>query len=246
MTTLVVPLLVLALTHSPTMAGAVATLTYIARLALFLPIGAMLDKFPRRRILLAAECAGFFASACIGLLAINGALNIPVLAVATLIWGACECCTKTGYSAASREVIAPSQRAEANSLRQARIQAVSLIGPPGGGALYGLARALPFGIDALSYLLSTAMVLRWKETYTPHPSSSSLLADVREGASFVWRSSWQRHFLIWAALLNFGGVGFDICINLRLAHHGVSAYQIGLVNTFGALSHLAAHLSHRD
>ena len=55
---------------------------------------------------------------------------------------------------ALRSVVPATQLPDAAAAEQARISAVSLAGPPLGGALFGLGRSLPFLADAISYAFS--------------------------------------------------------------------------------------------
>ena len=59
-------------------------------------------------------------------------------------------------AAALRSVVPPTQLADAAGVQQARTATVSLAGPPLGGVLFGLGRAVPFAVDACSYLASIA------------------------------------------------------------------------------------------
>ena len=48
-----------------------------------------------------------------------------------------------------RSVVPPPQLPAAVSVQQGRVAVVGIVGPPAGGALFAVARALPFGVDAL-------------------------------------------------------------------------------------------------
>src|SRR6266480_8080367 len=63
------------------------------------------------------------------------------------------------YTGALRAVVPTRQLPSAAGAQTGRQAAVQLAGPPLGGALFGLARALPFLADAVSYTFSTLSLL---------------------------------------------------------------------------------------
>ena len=62
---------------------------------------------------------------------------------------------RAGMSGAFRSVVPLAQLADASSVTQARAAIVRLGAPPVGGALFAVGRAIPFLVDAVSYVFST-------------------------------------------------------------------------------------------
>lgn len=70
-----------------------------------------------------------------------------------------------------------------------------MVGQPLGGALFGLSRALPFLLDAVSYVVSLGTLLLIKADFqaTRSPrSSATMLRDIREGVVWLWRQPFLR------------------------------------------------------
>ena len=66
---------------------------------------------------------------------------------------------------AVRSVVPSPQLQDAFATEQARMSSVYLAGPPLGGALFGLARSLPFLVDAISYAFSTGTLLAMRTPF---------------------------------------------------------------------------------
>ena len=62
----------------------------------------------------------------------------------------------------------------------------SFVGPPLGGFLFGLANAVPFLVDAVSFLASSALIAAIGGSFAPErpagAARSSLRADIAEAA----------------------------------------------------------------
>src|SRR5947208_3999129 len=152
------PLLVLALTHSPPKAGVVAFARLLPSPLLGLLAGAAADRWDRRRMMLAADAV---RAAALALLALVVAFRpaywpIPLLA---FVEGAGDAFFSAGATGALRAVVPASELPAAVSVQQARLATVGVGGPPLGGALFGVGRAVPFAADACSYAFSFAALL---------------------------------------------------------------------------------------
>ena len=81
---------------------------------------------------------------------------------------------------------------------------MQIAGPMLGGALYQLARWVPFLADTLSYLVAAALVSQVRTPLRPqHTQPTRLVADLRAGVRFVWQHPFLRFVTLWAASINF-------------------------------------------
>src|ERR1051326_5216249 len=64
-----------------------------------------------------------------------------------------------GRAGCFKSVVPKEQLAAAASTEEGRLSVVRLVGPPAGGALFGVGRAVPFLVDAVSYAVSTLSLL---------------------------------------------------------------------------------------
>ncbi len=153
------PLLVLGLDGTPTQAGLLGTAGLVTRTALRLPAGALVDRWDRRRVMLC--CDGVRAAALLAVVAAvaAGVAGVGLLLVAVVVESASGVFFLPAERAALRSVVPVEQLSSALAVNQAREFAAELAGPPLGGLLLGLGRALPFLGDALSYAYSFVAVL---------------------------------------------------------------------------------------
>src|SRR5262249_4106264 len=142
-----------------------------------------------------------------------------------------------------RAVVPQSQLADAASLSQARGSVVLLAAPPAGGALFGVARWIPFLTDALSYAFSTLSLLLMRTRFQEQREPTAR-TDLREGLSFFWRLPFLRTTLGMIAVSNFAATGIPLALIVLARRHGISSAGIGgLVALTGVATLLGASLS---
>lgn len=189
---LALPLLILALTHSPAQAGFAGALRALAYLLLGLPAGALIDRWDRKRTMILCDAGRALALGSIPLaLALAlGRLTMAQLYLISLIEGTLYVFFTLAESAALPRVVSKAQLPAATAQNEVTGGVVTLIGPSLGGVLFGLGRALPFLVDAISYVasvLSLAWIhLPFQEEHSS-PQGHGLRVEVREGLGWLWR-----------------------------------------------------------
>jgi predicted MFS family arabinose efflux permease len=240
------PLLVLAITHSPAKAGIVAFARSVPWAVFALPAGLAADRWDRRRLMILADCVRVLA---MGSLAATIAFHRPPF-WQILVVGFIEGCGSALFSGAQagalRAVVPPRQLPAAAATETGRIAAVRLGGPPLGGALFGLGRALPFVVDVLSYAFSTISLLAMRTPFQQERERdpATLRARLAEGFRFVWEQPFLRTCAMLFGLANFMGPGLLLAIVLIGKRQGLSGGEVGLlVSAFGACLLLGSFLS---
>lgn len=225
------PLLALAVTHSAAQAGLIVALHGLPFALLALPAGALIDRWDRKWVMIAADIGRAIAFASIPLVAMFGALSPVHLYAVSLLEGTFFTFFNLAEAAAMPRVVPREQLAEAIGRVQASDAVAALVGPSIGGVLYGLSRSLPFLADAASYLLS-AISLRWmhiafqEERATP---AGTIRAEVAEGMRWLWTAPLVRFLAVLTCGLTVPCAGFAlILIVLAQAHHASPA-TIGLI-----------------
>jgi MFS family permease len=229
--TIAYPLLILALTHSPAIAGVVGTATATVQLVLGLPGGALVDRMDRRRTMIVCDTVRAVVLAVLGTLVLLHQVNwLLVLAVA-IIDRAGGVFFDPAANAALPAIVADQQLEEAWAATEARSFAASLAGPALGGLMYALGRAVPFFGDALSYLVSAGSVRRIRGQFRPArpEGKTSLAREAADGIALVWRTPLLRAVVVQAPLINFAFTGVIFTITLALRRHGTTPGVIGLV-----------------
>jgi MFS family permease len=244
MSGLAFPLLTLAITRSPVQAGVVGTTGALVRLVCQLPAGVVTDRFERRRLMLAADAIRLAVYSILGFVVITNRVTLTWIIVATVVASVFNVAHENAQMGAIRNVVPLAQVPEASARNEARGAAVSLVGPPVGGALYGLSRSLPFFADAVSYVLSFIGV--WlvrqpmqEERKEPrgHP-----VKELVEGVRFTFAEPFLRAVLFIAAPMNlaFSGLAFSIVVILQ--QQGTPPALIGAVETIVGIGALAGAL----
>jgi MFS family permease len=229
--TLAYPLLVLALTHSPLVAGAVGTVTSVAAFLVRLPAGSLADRVDRRRTMIA--CDGVRA-VVLGLLAVAVAFHAvvwPVVLAVAVVDRVGDTLFTPASVALLPGIVGDEQLEGAWAATEARQYAASLGGPALGGLLFSLGRAIPFVGDTVSYGVSVVTSARITGSFKPDRSGTErqgLWREAFEGIRFIWHDSLLRAVIVQAPLINFVFSGVIFTVILALRRHGTSATVIGL------------------
>ena len=224
------PLLVLSLTHSPAKAGLVSFARLLPAPLLALPAGVAADRLDRRRIMLASDAVRAVALATLALLVWRRAAFWPVPLLA-FVEGAGDTCFGACLGGVLRSVVPPAQLPAAISVQTGRTAVVGVAGSPVGGALFSAARALPFGIDAVSYLCSFLAVSAMRTPFQQPREARALRirADLAEGFRFLLTQPFLRATSIFFAVGNFTIPALLFVVVVLGRRHGLTGGQIGLL-----------------
>jgi MFS family permease len=192
--TLAVPLLVLALTRSPAQAGFIAAAQTIPYLVLALPAGALIDHWDRKAVMIRCDIARALALGSVPLAAAVGQVTVAQLYLVALVAGTALVFFNIAQTAALTHVVPAAQLPRANALDQTVASVAALIGPGLAGAIVALGRtvaagaSLAFLVNSLSYLASVLSLLVIRIPFQqrrPTAAGHSLRADVAAGLRFL-------------------------------------------------------------
>jgi hypothetical protein len=246
LTSIAYPLLVLAVTGSAAKAGIVSFARTLPLALLALPAGMAADRWNRKRLMIAADGVRMVAVGCLAAAILVHQVAFWAIPVVAFVEGGGAVLFLAAQAGAVRAVVPARQLPAALGAQTGRQAAVGLVGPPLGGALFGLARALPFLVDAVSYAFS--MVSLWL-MLTPfqqqrEPDRSSLRARLAEGFRFLWSHRFLRTCALLFGLANFLGPGVLLAVVVIGKRQGLSGGEVGaLVAVVGACLLLGSLLS---
>jgi MFS family permease len=246
MSALAYPLLALAVTHSPAKAGYVGAVIFVPLVAFNLVAGVAADRFDRRRLMIVADVIGAATLATLGTLVLLHHATLWVILVAAFV----DSTTSIFYNAASRgafrSVVPVEQLPAAASTVQARAAIVRLSSPPIGGALFGLARSIPFFADAVSYAFSTGSVLlmrtRFQEEREPG-AAMPLRKQFAEGIVYFARIPFLRTTVAMIAVSNFTVAGIQFGVIVLAKRDGLSSAGVGGFVAFVGVATLLGSLA---
>ena len=210
-TTFALPLLVFKLTHSATNLALTTVAEFVPYLLFGLLLGAVVDRFDRKRLMLGSDIAQALVIAVIPVLAIGGVLRIADIYAVTFVQSTLGIIFDCGEFAAIPSLVGEQELVTANARIMAANNAGQILGPGLAGALVAFVpvASLLF-VDAGSFLVSSgclALIRRSFNAAAParRPAGSAvraLLADVREGLAYVWSNPVLRSISIMMALIN--------------------------------------------
>jgi hypothetical protein len=245
-TSIAYPLLVLAITDSPAKAGIVAFARTLPAALFALPAGVAADRWSRRRLMIAADAVRVLAVGSIAAAILFDQIEFWQIPLVAFVEGAGAAVFSAAQVGALRAVVPPRQLPAAVGAQTGRQAAVQLAGPPLGGALFGLARAVPFIVDAVSYAFSTLSLLAMRTPFQEkrEPDLASLRSRLAEGFRFLWGPPFLRTCAMLYGLTNFIGPGLLLAIVVLGKRQGLSGGEVGaLVAAFGACLLLGSLLS---
>jgi MFS family permease len=240
------PLLVLALTDSATKTGIVAAAFLVPTLLFHLHAGALIDRWNRKRVMLACEAVrGVGAGSIVVALAVDR-LTFEQIVLVAFVEGTLWISFGLAELAALPRVVTPARVSEAIARNESRTYAATLLGPPLGGALFALGRAVPFLVDALSYLVSLLFVWRIRSTLQEErePTARRMHHEIREGIAWLWQQPFLRYsvFLVGGINVVVNSVILIAIIHARRddVHPSLIGAMIAAVGVGGLLGSLAA------
>lgn len=194
---------VLALRAGPGAVGMLAAAQTLPFLLASMPLGMLADRMPRRRLMLWAE--GLRAFSLFAMLAalLSSSLTIEWLA----LLGFLGAIGTVGFSVAAPalvpDLVPRGALALANSRLELARSAAFTAGPALAGSLVSWAgAAATFTLAAVLSAFAILLLLRLFEPPRPTPPERHPLAEVREGASFVWHEPMLRPMLITGVIFN--------------------------------------------
>ncbi len=202
--TIAFPFLILGMTGSPALAGIAAGLRTLPYLFLSLPVGALIDRWNRKWVMILCDTGRAIALGSIPLAVILGHLTIAQVFLVTFVEGMLFVFFDLAEVACLPRVVR---------------------------FLYSLNRLLPFLADALSYGVSVislfAITTRFQgERPTP---SRRLVAEIREGLAWLWTHPLIRSMALQTGGNNFVFAGAPLIIIVLAQHQGATPLLTGLI-----------------
>jgi hypothetical protein len=219
-------LLTLALTGSAAKTGYVGAVEFAPLVLLSAPAGVAADRFDRRRLMIASDAAGATALALLAAAVLTGHATFWMIVVVAFVDTSAAVLYRSGSGGAMKAVVPRPQLADASSVTMARMSSIRLVAPPLGGALFGLARGVPFVADAVSYAFSTASLLLMRTRFQEEREPGAR-TPFREGVTYFWSIPFLRATAGMIGASNLVAVGAPITVIILAHRHGLSSTAIG-------------------
>ncbi|HEX3225001.1 MAG TPA: MFS transporter [Gaiellaceae bacterium] len=234
------PLLVLALTHSPARAGIVGFAVVVPWAIFGFGAGVLADRAPRRRVMVTSDAVRIVAVTSVIVAIAVHHLTFAHVALVAFLEGTMFVFFNVAEFGALRSVVSTVQLPRAVAAEQARYSTVQLVGPPLGGALFGLGRALPFVANATSVLFSLGSILSIRTPFQEAREATAaepLRSQLAEGLRWLWGRPFLRTCALLFTTTNLIYEGLILVMVVVGRKQGLSSGEIGgLIAAFGACS----------
>ncbi|MEV0803399.1 MFS transporter [Kribbella sp. NPDC050281] len=242
-----VPLAAAAVTRDPAAVAIVSAAEMIPWVLIGPFAGAMVDRLPYRAVMIGADLARLIVLAVVGLAIATGHSSVLLLACAAFLVMA----GTTFFDAASQSIIPELVDRNDELLnqvngRQGSLSSAgrSLLGPPAGSAMFVAGPAIPFVVNAVTFLVSGLCVAFLKHKTARIPNRDvSIGRSIRDGMVWLARHSVLRALAILIAVSNLSYSAATATLvlyaqeSLRLAD---AAY--GILLAVGAIGGIAGGL----
>jgi len=249
--TLAFPLVVLALTGSAAASGLVLAADAVAQAVLALPGGALVDRWDRRRVMLACEITQVLAlTSLVAALLLDTASVVHLAAVAAVL-GGCRALFEPAEDAILPTLVPEKQLATAVATNSARSSIGQMTGTALGGVLFGLTRWAPFLLDLLTHVFAftTLLFLRVPPRETTRAPLRRLGHEITEGLRWLWQRREIRVTTMCAVALNLFFAAYYLVVVVLAEQRGTPAGEIGVMAAMlgagGVLGALLAPWLHR-
>jgi MFS family permease len=229
------PLLVLSLTRSPATTGIVSAIGSMSNILLPLPIGVLVDRWDRKKLMIVCELGRGVVLGTVLLAMATAHLSLLQLAAASLVEGALQNVFGLAGSASLLRVVTEEELGDAIALESIGGAASRTLGPSVGGWLFGVNRALPFLADATSYAASALSLIFIRPAFQAERKEvrGDFWGEVRDGGRWLWRHPVLRFLAFLVAGLNFFSFGYQLILILRAQELHADPAAIGLMFAVG-------------
>jgi MFS family permease len=182
------PLLAATYTRSPVLISGLVTFAFLPWLLFALPSGALVDRLDRRHAMSIANTVRALSTATLAVLVITHLANIVVLYVVAFALGLAETVYDSAIRAILPQVVPADHLDSANSaLTVEEMLGQTFLGAPAGSALFAVAAAVPFVINAGGFAIAAVLMLTLRGNYRPARAGvkTSLRADIGEGVRWL-------------------------------------------------------------
>lgn len=199
-----VPLLTVTITDDPRLVSVVSAATYLPWLLLSLHAGVLVDRYDRVTLMWRAQAVQAVIVSLIAVLTAFGHIDIPVLALLVFALGACEVVVRNAAQAVVPDMVPAPLLHKANGYQQtATTVGQQFVGAPIGGLLMAVAVAAPFGLDAVSFVASAALLATLPRLGSPHVERPPMRTAIADGVSWLARHRLLRTLALLGAVYNF-------------------------------------------
>ena len=245
------PLLATSVTSDPRLIAGVVVAQRLPWLFLILPGGALADRFDRRLLRMRLDMArAVFISVLVGAIVLDQLSIAVIYLVAALLASAEAVVDSSSMAMVPATVDRQDLERAVGRLGSTELAMNDLIGPPVGGLLFGLAIAVPFGVDAFTFVGAVLVMGLMSGSYQPAAAAAvasedrpTMRASLAEGIRWLWNQRLLRTLAVVSTALGTASfIGNAVFVIFATDTLGLSDFGYGILLVPGALGGIAGSL----
>jgi MFS family permease len=190
LTLFALPQLLIVTLNMPATAALVGALQTLPYVLFSLPAGALVDRWPRKRVMLICSVGLFCCIGSLPLALLSGHLTLPHIYLVAFLSTSLDVFYRLAELSVLKSVVDEAQLSTAVAQNELVYSLVILLGPALGGLLFSAGNWLPFVVDALTYLVLLVSLLRIRaslRTVSVVPEEER----TRQGLQKLGREMWE-------------------------------------------------------
>ncbi|MCO5997982.1 MFS transporter [Actinoallomurus rhizosphaericola] len=237
------PLLAVTVTRDPVMISLISVGEYLPWLVVSLPAGVYVDRHDRATLMWRCQAVQALIVALVAATALLHIVTIAELIIASFLLGCAQVVITNAAQAVLPELVPAAALQQANS-NQYTVQTVgqSSAGPPLGSIMFAVAAPLPFGVDAVSFIVSAALLASLPQVRVDRKQVPMRTA-VPEGLRWLLGHRLLRTLALLLGLNTFcNQMGFatlvllgKLTLHLTSAEYGLLLVGVGVGSVIGGL-----------
>jgi MFS family permease len=228
------PFLVLLITGSIAQAGFMGAVRAVPYVFFSLPAGALIDRWNRKLVMIVCDAGRAIALGSIPVALVLshyglGELTLVQLYVVSAVEGTLFVFFNLAEVACLPRVVPTEQLPAATAQNAVTDGTSALIGPPLGGALYGLSAMLPFVTDAVSYAASVLSLFFIRTRFQEERAGKRrhIWREIGEGLGWLFHQPLVRFIALLTGMSNLTGAGTILIIIELLKGVNTAAVTVG-------------------
>ncbi|MCL6096919.1 MAG: MFS transporter [Patescibacteria group bacterium] len=233
--------LVLQLTNSVFLLGVVSAISTLPTLLFSLYGGVIVDRFPKKKILLFTQSSSMALAFILGILTVLKLINVPEIMVLAFLLGIITAVDAPARQSFVPEIVGKQNLASAIALNSGAFNAARVVGPAIAGfliAIVGTGGA--FILNGISYIAVIAALFAMKVPSVVRKNNLNPMAAIKEGLSYSFSHPVIRSLLLLIAVVSIFGWSYTTimpAIAQNVYHMGATG--LGYLYSAGGLGALA-------
>ncbi|TFD45810.1 MFS transporter [Cryobacterium frigoriphilum] len=239
--TIVLPLVAIQLTQSPTLIAGLVVAARLPWLVFALTAGALADRLDRRKLMLVANLVRAILLLALVAVMFLGINSIWALYCVAFLVGVSETIYDTSAQSILPQLVQREQLSRANGrLYAVELTANQFAGPPLGGLLMAVGVIAGFAVPAALWLIAVGVLLVVPGRFRiERENKTTLRGDIAEGLRFLWSQKILRTLAVMTGMFNFASsAAFALLVLFAVgptSQMGLSGAGYGLLLTTSAL-----------